>query len=258
MPRDRNYRTPFDDATAVEHNLQVAYARQFNDTFGFRNTLSYRAVNDDYFVAEFLVVDGDRDVYREYLQFTHNRRPLMNLAEVTGRFTRGVEQNVVLGWEAQRYNNHTDTIPGGGVAEAEYIDLYNPVETQQPITRTIARKAYFTNKTNAFYFQDNLTLGPKVKAMVGGRFDICLAIYDHNNPVSDGVESEGRAAPRSGGLQRAARACLSAGTGLDLVWIRGDVVLSADPGGSPTARRSSPSAAASSSSASVCTWPTTA
>jgi iron complex outermembrane receptor protein len=190
VPRDRNYRTPFDDATAVEHNLQVAYARQFNNTFGFRNTLSYRAVNDDYFVAEFLVVDGDRDVYREYLQFTHHRRPLMNLAEVTGRFTRGIEQNVVLGWEAQRYNNHTDTIPGGGVAEAEYIDLYNPVETQQDITRTIARRAYFTNKTNALYFQDNLTLGPKVKAMVGGRFDI-FRRTSHNNPVSNGVETEG-------------------------------------------------------------------
>ena len=55
VPRDRNYRTPFDFAESYDHNLQVAYARQLNDSWGFRNTFSYRPVNDDYFLAEFLV-----------------------------------------------------------------------------------------------------------------------------------------------------------------------------------------------------------
>ena len=41
VPRDRNYRTPQDDATSVDNNLQVAYARQFSDSLGFRDTLSY-------------------------------------------------------------------------------------------------------------------------------------------------------------------------------------------------------------------------
>ena len=61
MPRDRNYRTPYDFATSYDHNLQVAYARQLNGSWGVRNTFSYRPVNDDYFLAEFLVVEGTRD-----------------------------------------------------------------------------------------------------------------------------------------------------------------------------------------------------
>ena len=172
VPRDRNFRTPFDNAISFDNNLQIAYARQFSDRFGFRNTLSYRHFEDDYFITEFLAVEAPRSVYREYLQFTHHRRPLTNLSEVTAHFTGAVEHNVVAGWEGQRYKNATDTIPGGGVADATAIDLFNPVETQQAIDPPLARIARFTNKTNAFYAQDNLTLGPKVKAQVGGRYDI--------------------------------------------------------------------------------------
>lgn len=190
VPRDRNYRTPFDFAESYDNNLQIAYARQLNDAWGFRNTFSYRPVNDDYFLAEFLVVEPPSAVYREYLQFKHYRRPMTNLAEVTARIARGVEQNIVLGWEGQHYTSRTNTIPGGGVAEAEYIDLYNPVETQQDIAKPLARVVYFTHNTNAFYAQDQLTLGPKVKAMVGGRVDV-FRRTSHNNPVANGVETEG-------------------------------------------------------------------
>jgi iron complex outermembrane receptor protein len=191
VPRDRNYRTPFDFASSIDNSLQVAYARQFNDSWGFRNTISYRPVNDDYFLAEYMFVEDDaRTVYREYLQFKHHRRPLTNLAEVTARLQGPVEHNLVLGWEAQHYKNHSNTIAGGGVADATSIDLFNPVETQTAQNLPLARVAYFTHDTNAFYAQDNLEFGPKVKAMVGGRFDV-FRRTSHNNPVTNGVETEG-------------------------------------------------------------------
>jgi len=191
VPRDRNFRTPFDGATAREHNLQVAYARQLNDSWGFRNTFSYRPVKDDYFLAEFMMVEDDaRSVYREFLQFTHFRRPVTNLAEVTARIGGPIEQNLVLGWEAQRFANRTNTIPDGGVFVAEAIDLFAPVETQTAVNEPLARVAHFSQNTNAFYAQDHLTLGAKLKAMVGGRFDV-FRRTSHNNPVSNGVETEG-------------------------------------------------------------------
>jgi iron complex outermembrane receptor protein len=190
VPRDRNYRTPFDFAKSYDNNLQVAYARQFNGAIGFRNTLSYRPVNDDYFLAEFLVVEDARSVYREYLQFKHHRRPLTNLAEVTARVPGRIEQNIVFGWEAQHYTNRTNTTPGGGVEVAEPIDLFNPVETQTALDLPLARVAHFTHNTNAFYAQDHLTLGDTLKVMVGGRFDV-FRRTSHNNPVTNGVETEG-------------------------------------------------------------------
>ena len=172
VPRDRNYRTPQDNATSYDNNLQIAYARQLSSSVGFRNTLSYRHLNDEYFIAEFLVAEAPSDVFREFLQFKHHRRPLTNQAEFAMHFSRGIEQNLVAGWEGQRYYNHTDTIAGGGVADAEPIDLFNPVETQEEIDPPIARIRTFNDKNNAFYVQDHLTLGSKVKALLGGRFDM--------------------------------------------------------------------------------------
>ena len=216
VPRDRNYRTPQDDATSYDNNLQVAYARQLNDYIGFRNTLSYRHLNDEYFIAEFLVVEEESDVYREFLQFKHHRRPLTNQAELTMRFTRGLEQNIVAGWEGQRYYNHTDTIAGGGVAEAEYIDLYDPVETQEEIDPPIARIRTFDDRNNAFYAQDHISFGTKVKALVGGRVDL-YRHHRYDERLDGGVpaperrretdEFTGRRGPRlsAGGCRRSLR-----------------------------------------------------
>ncbi len=190
VPRDRNYRTPQDQATSYDNNFQITYARQFNNSIGFRNTLSYRHLNDEYFIMEYLFVEQGSDVYREFLQFKHHRRPLTNIAEFTAHVTRGLEQNIVAGWEGQRYKNHSDTIAGGGVAEAEYIDLFNPVETQEEIDPPIARIRSFNDKNNAFFFQDLFTLGPKVKALAGGRFDI----YRHHRfdtLINNGVQTPG-------------------------------------------------------------------
>jgi iron complex outermembrane receptor protein len=191
IPRDRNFRTPIDFATSYDNSLQVAYARQINNSWGFRNSLSYRPVNDDYFLAEFVFVEDDgHTVFREFLQFKHHRRPLINLAEVTGRLQGAGEHNLVLGWEGEHYKSHSNTVGDIGVVSAESIDLFNPVETQGPVNEPLTRVAYFTHKLNAFYAQDNLTLGPKVKAMIGGRYDV-FRRTSHNNPVRNGVETEG-------------------------------------------------------------------
>jgi iron complex outermembrane recepter protein len=115
---------------------------------------------------------------------------LTNLAEVTGRLQGAGEHNLVFGWEGQHYKNHSDTVGDIGTVFAEPIDLFNPVETQGPVSEPLTRIAYFTHNTNAFYAQDNVSLGPMVKLMLGGRYDI-FRRTSHNNPVNNGVETEG-------------------------------------------------------------------
>jgi iron complex outermembrane receptor protein len=190
IPRDRNFRTPLDRARVTDHNLQFAYARQLTDSWGFRNTLSYRPVDDDYLLSEFMFVEDDgRTVYREFLQFNHRRKPLTNLAEVTAGFGGPIAHDVVFGWEGQHYKTDTDTIPGGGVADAAAIDLFNPVETQAAFPLTIARVRHFTHNTNAFYAQDHLTITPRLKAMVGGRVDV-FRRSTFDTRITGGVETE--------------------------------------------------------------------
>jgi len=96
----------------------------------------------------------------------------------------------VFGWEGQHFTNRSNTIPDGGVAQAEFIDLFNPVETQQEIAQPLARVVRSTHNTNAFYAQDHLSLGPRLKAMVGGRVDM-FRRTSRTNPVTGGVEGEG-------------------------------------------------------------------
>ncbi|HLG60223.1 MAG TPA: TonB-dependent receptor [Vicinamibacterales bacterium] len=194
VPRDRNYRTPQDDATSRDQNLQVGYARQFSDAVGFRNTLSYRNFNDEYFLSEEVDFIPPATVDRYYLYFKHHRRPLMNLAEVTGRVRGPVEQNLVFGWESQRYHNYT-TLPEEDFFSAESIDAFDPVETQGPSDLTPASQNVFTNITNAFYVQDHVTLGPQVKVLLGGRYDVYRRT-SHSDSIDNGAVTEGTPAKR--------------------------------------------------------------
>ena len=189
VPRDRNYRTPQDDATSVDHNIQVAYARQINNSLGFRDTLSYRNFNDEYFLSEEVDFIAPRTIDRYYLYFKHHRRPLMNIAELTAHTRKGVEQDMVFGWESQRYHNFT-TLPEEDFFQAASIDAFDPVETQGPSDLTIATSNVFTNTTNAFYAQDHLTLSPKVKLLLGGRFDLYRR-NSHSDSVDNGITTEG-------------------------------------------------------------------
>jgi iron complex outermembrane receptor protein len=186
VPRDRNYRTPQDFAKSYDNNVQVAYARQLTGSLGFRNTLAYRHFNDEYFLSEEIYFVPPTTIDRYYLYFKHHRRPLTNIAEVTGHFTRGVEQSMVFGWEGQHYFNHTD-LPEEDYFQAASIDAFNPIDTQGPSDLTIARSNHFTNNTNAFYVQDHVTLSPQVKLLLGGRYDVYRR-QSHSELV-DGTET---------------------------------------------------------------------
>jgi iron complex outermembrane receptor protein len=187
VPRDTRLNTPFDEAASVDNNIQFAYARQLHDNFGFRNTLSYRHFNDEYFVTELqYVLPASSRVYREFLYFKHHRRPLTNVAELTGLLMTGtLAHNLVIGWDVQQYGNNTYRTPGGGVAVATEIDLLNPVETQTQPNLRLARDDYFSHTTNAFYLQDHVTLSSQLKLLAGLRYDI-FRRSSHNDPVANG------------------------------------------------------------------------
>lgn len=195
VPRDRNFRTPQDRATSYDHNFQLGYARQLSDSVGFRDTVSYRYFDDEYFLSEEVDFSPPTTVDRFYLYFKHHRRPLMNIAELTARVRGKVEQNFVFGWESQRYHTYT-TLPEEDFFDATSIDAFNPVETQGPSDLTPTRQNVFTNNTNAFYAQDHLTLGPQVKLLLGGRYDVYRRT-SHTDPIENGdVVGEGPIAKR--------------------------------------------------------------
>lgn len=191
VPRERRFNTPQDFGLSNDHNLRVSYAQTFGGRVALRNTTAYRRFDDDYWVTEILDVTPPSRVNRGFLYFNHHRYPVMNQAEVSGRLMFGVEHNLLGGWDYQYNPNRTDRR-----ALANYnttpMDLYDPVETHVPVdvhAFPISRLDYSQNHTNGLFFQDTMTIVPKVKVTFGGRFDRVRRSL-HNNPVVNGVETE--------------------------------------------------------------------
>lgn len=189
VPRERRYSTPQDFALSYDHNIRAAYGHTFGNGFGVRNIAGYRVYDDEYWITETLRVTYPSRVDREFLYFKHQRRPFTNQVELSGPVRLGVNHDLLVGWDHQSYRSRTTRMAGASTATTP-IDLYNPIETHVARTDfTPTRYDYSYNFTNAGYFQDNMTVSSKVKAVVGMRMD-GIRRFTHNNPVLAGVETE--------------------------------------------------------------------
>jgi iron complex outermembrane receptor protein len=192
IPQDTRFNTPQDFGLGTDQNLRLSYSYIFGGALAFRNTVGYRRFDDEYWVTEFLDVTPPSRVNRGFLYFKHNRRPWTNQAEFSGRAKLGVDHDFLVGWDYQDHGNFTHR-RGAANFNTTPMDLYNPVESH--VFRNlddfaITRVDYSTSRTNGVFFQDTLTLMQKVKVVAGGRFDR-VRRSNHNNPVANGVETEG-------------------------------------------------------------------
>jgi iron complex outermembrane recepter protein len=192
VPRDRRYNTPQDFALGTDQNIRVSWSQAIGRSFGFRNTVGYRHFDDEYWVAEFLDVTPPSQVNRGFLYFKHHRRPVTNQAEFNGRTQLGVTHDFLVGWDYQHYSNYTHRRAAANFNTTP-MDLFEPVETHVSVNLgdfPVTRVDHFRNRTNAIFFQDTITVVPKLKIVAGGRYDQ-IRRRNHNNPVVNGVETEG-------------------------------------------------------------------
>ena len=191
VPRDRRYNTPQDFALSTDQNILVDYTRQFSDHIGFRNVYAPRIFDDEYWVAETLSVPvASTDVSRTFLYFKHKRRPWTNQADFTSTFNLGLRHNLLVGWDHQSYHSRTTRSNNANITTTR-MNVFDPVETHQTWTDfTISRYDHAQNYTDGAYLQDHIEIGPKVKAVILGRFDY-VDRSTYNNPVVNNVEGVG-------------------------------------------------------------------
>jgi TonB-dependent siderophore receptor len=183
------FSTPWDFAHARDSQTNVLFNSNLCRSWEFCDGFFYRATNDQYFITEGLSYDPEAYAIDRYaLYFQHHRRPKQNQADLTGRGKfLGLRHVLLLGYEYEDYFNYSDRTADGGDFFPTSISLATFKETQPPITQfDIVRRDYFANTINAFFWQDQISLGARVKINVGGRLDD-LHRSTHNDPQSDGV-----------------------------------------------------------------------
>ena len=191
VARDVRYNTPQDFGLAVDHNVRLSFSQMFARGVAFRDTVGYRDFNDEYWTTEFLDVTPPSRVNRGFLYFDHHRQTWMNQAEVSGILKLGVEHNLLAGWDYQDHDNRTDR-RGAANFNTTPLDLYNPVETHVPVNVRafpLTRFDYLRQNTNGIFFQDTATVAPKVKVVIGTRYDR-VRRANHNNPITNGIETQ--------------------------------------------------------------------
>ena len=201
VARDVRYNTPQDFGLSVDHNVRLSFSQMFARGVAFRDTVGYRNFDDEYWTTESLDVTPPSRVNRGFLYFEHHRDTWMNQAEVSGIVKVGVEHNLLAGWDYQDHGNRTDR-RGTANYNTTPVDLYNPVETHVPVNVhafPLTRFDYLAQNTNGVFFQDTATIAPKLKVVIGTRYD-SVRRANHNNPITNGIETQ--VAPTRGESQK--------------------------------------------------------
>lgn len=187
---NRRFNTNQDFGFVQDSQTHVLFNVNINPNWEFRNGFLYRYTNDQYFSAETLNYNAARNqVDRGTLYFHHHRRPVLNQADVLGHFTLlGMKHTVVAGYEYQDFYNFTDRAASRSVTIPS-ISLSNPVDTYVPFADfPLSRVDYFSNRTNAFFWQDFIQVAKRVRLNVGGRLD-GFRRQARNDPWANGARS---------------------------------------------------------------------
>lgn len=189
----RRFSTPGDFQKTNDAIPQMFWTHSFSDTVRLRNAFSYRVFNDEYLVTETLTNNPARTpdlIDRELFYFFHHRRPLLNQTDIVGTVKKGVEHQLVAGYEFANYDSTTFRSSSTVGTPVPPVSLSNPQPDRfaTPTSFPVSRKDHFVNRTNAVYFQDFIRINPRLTALFSGRFDH-FTRDARRNPVANNVET---------------------------------------------------------------------
>lgn len=182
------FNTPQDFAAFRESRTQVMWNATLSNSLQFRNSFFYQYGNDEYFTAESLAYRPQTNaVDRTFLYFKHHRRPVLNQTDLTGTFNvAGIANRFLVGYEFQRFHNFSNRSASRSVATTPLsLATFNDTHVFVP-DFPLSRIDYFTNLTNAIFWQDQIEVTSRLKINVGGRFEDYRRMA-RNDPFVDGV-----------------------------------------------------------------------
>ncbi|NHC37930.1 TonB-dependent siderophore receptor [Scytonema millei] len=163
-----------DDETE-RHEINLTFLHRFNDNLEFRSNfaVSIDRSNNSIFRPRGLEDDG-RTVIRSYERNLFNDNDIYTLQNnLIAKFNTGaIAPQLLLGfdWSEDTQENVNLFLDDGEVAS---LDLFDPIYGTPIPTQLNGTDAEFESRieTHAIYLQDQLTLLPNLKLLVGGRYD---------------------------------------------------------------------------------------
>lgn len=186
----RRFNTQQDFASNRDSQTNALFLYSLPHNFQLRHSFLYRRMNDEYFTTESLTYQPAlNQVGRQFLYFKHHRRPILNQADVTGSFRfLGLHHTVLAGHEYQDYYNFTNRSASRSVATTA-ISLASYAETHIPVPDfPISRVDYTANRIDAFFWQDQIAIGERLRFNIGGRYDRYHSLF-HNDPWANNQQT---------------------------------------------------------------------
>jgi iron complex outermembrane receptor protein len=171
LPRDRVLNEPSDgNMTLTSNTHQFTLDRELSDNWRTRIGASYKesTFTGNYTEATSLATDN-RTLNRRATWRQLPSRDVSLQAELEGKFNTGsIGHTLLLGLEASRLWMNMEILRSGNYP----IDIYTPVYgTASPALTSLTTSSDETQRATAVFAQDQISLSPQWKLLVGTRFD---------------------------------------------------------------------------------------
>ncbi|MEH2247158.1 TonB-dependent siderophore receptor [Nostoc sp.] len=173
LPRNRNLAQPDDFSNTESHRLALTLNRQFGENWRLRSRFSAQFDEGSEKVTQIgnpLLEDGrtlPRQQYGDGPNYTQSYALQTNLI---GKFNTGaIAHQLLLGLDWR--HRSSDTNNAYGIDDFPSIDIFEP-NYNVPLPDRIYSGPYTTkNNGIGIYLQDQVTLLPNLKLVIGGRYD---------------------------------------------------------------------------------------
>lgn len=192
-----------DTSTSTMQSLAATLNHRFNDEWSVRNvTRAY-----DYSLDRYNTLPGgttnpaDMTVGRTRSFILRDEKGLFNQTDVTWRNQLGgFKQEWLMGMELGQQKKRAQSVSGG----ADRVSILNPAGVAAPVipaasyTADSAIPNHTTQDTTALYWQDQITLAPQWKALVGARYDVYKQHTAFDRKLSALSRTDKKFSPRAG------------------------------------------------------------
>jgi iron complex outermembrane recepter protein len=198
IPNDRFLGEPdFNRFKTSQGDIGYRLDHRISENWSVRNQFRASFLDSDFRAVFFDSLDADnRTVLRSANKGeTKNQRYTLQ-TDVNGKVKTGiVSHDLLVGLELER---QTGSSVFRDAANTPSIDLFEPVYGNLPSNFRVSRSDKFAGNTIGIYAQDLLSIGDKVKILIGGRFDWFQETFEDRLAEESGTNSSTGFSPRVG------------------------------------------------------------